>query len=402
MALQDTLRMLSQFQQMDAREQQQRLSQQQFDFQKQKFESDQTEDARVVSEREGLIEAMRRGTSATNEQIVGGPGPFNPSDPKDLALIMEEAPEYAKLLLRNQGVQALQTPGGTDVGLKLLKESDADTSADKSVFGQQLRGLGTDLLFLSQTYGEGKVPRNADELEVMTVAASQDPLYGDKRQDWSNDKTAGRLKFEGVAVDDPTQIIISDSKRGNQYRGASAGDSLKQQLTTATTEETGSLAVYEDLYSVSEELEGLFNDTLIGPFQGNIERMKSVFVDTPEFTKFKSIADRLRTIVYGFSGKQINETELVWLDGLLPKVYNPDENFLARLTSIKDWVADKQEAQLNEMRSARRFTGTKPLREREDQVSPERLKEFRDKMDKKLGVIEKPVEPKRIRIKLGG
>jgi hypothetical protein len=129
--------------------------------------------------------------------------------------------------------------------------------------------------------------------------------------------------------------------------------------------------------------------------------MKSVFVGTPEFTKFKSMADRLRTIVYGFSGKQINETELIWLDGLLPKVYNPDENHLQRIESIQDWVADKQQAQLIEMKNARRFTGTKPLREETPGVSDERLEQFRKDMDKKIGPIGSD-EPKRIRIKLGG
>jgi hypothetical protein len=394
MALKDTMAMIAQFQNMDIREQQ-------LVMQQQKFQADQ-DVAQQGQDFSQLLGQAAQGAVAPqaaqyNQLLEQGP---LPEQQQELAQQFNPDPSTQDRLNAMLEASLQSTNPNALAGSATISGLLPDAGKDKAVFGQQLRGLGTDLLFLSQTYGGGKVPRNADQLEEMTVAASQDPLYGDKRQEWANDKTAGRLKIEGVAVDDPSQLVITDSKRGLQYRNESAGDTLKQQLTTATTEETGSLAVYSDLYDVSAELEELYDETLVGPFEGNVERMKSVFVGTPEFTKFKSMADRLRTIVYGFSGKQINETELVWLDGLLPKMYNPDENFIARLTSIKDWVADKQEAQLNEMRSARRFTGTAPLREREDQVSPERLKAFREKMDKELGVVGETVEPKRIRIKL--
>lgn len=264
-----------------------------------------------------------------------------------------------------------------------------------------MRGLGTDLAFYSHYYGDGKIPTNQKELEAMTTRAAKDQMFNDKRQEWSNMRTAGKFQNEGVAADDPSQLIIYDPKRGIQYRGASAGDTLNQTLSAATTEESGSLAVYRDLYNASDDIKELFTANLTGPFQGNINRMAATFKDMPEYTTFKAKADRLRTIVYGFSGKQINETELDWLKGILPQIYNPDANFLARLESIQEWVADKQEAQLIEMRNARKFTGTSPLRtQSKPGVSDEQLKAFREEMDKTLGGAPS-AEPKRIRIKVG-
>jgi hypothetical protein len=374
------MQMLSMLDQMKSRKQQ--MGQQQAEFGQK-----QDEYQRLLQQQQQRDAAQQRGVAATNAQIVGGPGAFDPNNPTDLATIMQEEPAYMDTLLQNQAAQALQAPGSQELGLQLLQEQRVSDNAGSSVFGQQLRGLGTDFEFLVHQYNDGKIPTNTAQLEEVTVRAAADPAFGERRQKWANDRTADKMSVVGVASDDPTQIIINDNKRGFQYRGMSGGDALAQVLKDANEQETNTLATYRDLYSVAEELQADFNETLTGPFDGNINRMASVFKGTPEYSTFKSKLDRLRTIVYGFSGKQINETELEWLTGLLPQIYNPDENFLAKLKSLQEWVADKQEAQLLEMKSARRHTGTKSLREKPVGVSDERLSNFKSTLDKKLGVI---------------
>lgn len=345
------------------------------------------------------------------EEYVGDVGgAFDISNPEDRALIQQEAGvNLPQAPIQNQ-IQAMlgtaltqQSPEALDKAKTLATMlGTVDTSSnERSVFGQQLRGLGTDLLFISQNYGGGKIPQNREELEEMTIAAANDPEYGEKRQEWANDKTSGRFSVEGVSADDPSSLIITDTKRGQQVTTKSQGDALNQTLSNATDDQIKSLETYRDLYDVGGELEALYDESLVGLFDGNIEAFKSRFVGTPEYTKFKNVADRLRTIVYGFSGKQINETELEWLTGILPQLYNPDENFLAKLESIKDWVADKQAAQLIEMRNARRYSSTKPLKE-DSGTDPAKLRAMQKEVDARIKEQEETAQKvKRIRIKIG-
>jgi hypothetical protein len=373
MAIQDTLNMIKTLQGMDMQEQQMAMQKEQ----QSRLMAAEKEKLRI---RGSLGNAVQQAASGLN---TGGDLGLDPTTQQGRGQIFQEsgndaAMEYMIPQMMGQG------PEGLETARKLMGEQRQAAGGD--VFGQQLRGMGTDLLFLSQEYGGGKVPTNQAELQDMTVKAAQDPAFGEKRQEWANNRTAGKFQDVGVAADDPNDLIIFDPKRGMQYRTRSGGDALSQLLTTATADESGSLAVYKDLHSVTEELMANFDENLVGLFDGNIENMKAKFTGTPAFTKFKSLSDRLRTIVYGFSGKQINETELVWLDGILPKMHNPDENYMARLESISEWVADKQNAQLSTMRSNRRFSGVEGLKTEGKGVSDERLKAFRDKLDKEMGV----------------
>lgn len=87
----------------------------------------------------------------------------------------------------------------------------------------------------------------------------------------------------------------------------------------------------------------VYDKSLTGPIQGRLRNWLSVIKNDPRFARFKHKVARLRSIVYGLSGKQINKSELEWLrKKILPNFNQPDENFIAVLFEVVHWVKQKR------------------------------------------------------------
>lgn len=244
-----------------------------------------------------------------------------------------------------------------------------DKSNRDAVFGQQLRGLGVDMYFLSHNYGGGKIPTTAEELEVMTRAAAKDPDFKRKRTDWSNMRIANTMESKGLSAVDPTKNVVQD-RFGNQFLMDSKGDTIDQRLTNPTTEETTKLHEYGNTFREIGDIREEFEADFVGLFDGNWNNVKSKFANSAAFQRFKSKSNQLRTIIYGLSGKQINQTEQEWLDTILAKIYQPDENFQANLDVLEEWVRDRHNSYLIELRNARRYTSSTPLPQTSGSGSP--------------------------------
>lgn len=95
----------------------------------------------------------------------------------------------------------------------------------------------------------------------------------------------------------------------------------------------------EDAILNAREVGTLFNKALVGPAAGNLGKLKSMVANNPEFQRLRTTVARLRAIIYGLSGKQINESEQAWLQNeILPSLTNPDENFQTNLETFKEWA----------------------------------------------------------------
>lgn len=105
----------------------------------------------------------------------------------------------------------------------------------------------------------------------------------------------------------------------------------------------------------------IFDKSLTGPFQGRFRNFMSWFRNDPRFVAFKQKSARLRAIVYGLSGKQINRTELEWLKNeILPRFTQPDENYIAVLYEVLDWVKQKRKRSMKSYESMGYIVGGEP------------------------------------------
>jgi hypothetical protein len=82
---------------------------------------------------------------------------------------------------------------------------------------------------------------------------------------------------------------------------------------------------------------------LTGVVSGRARKFGTRFFSDEEAQKLRSRVGQLRTIIYGLSGKQINESEQKWLyDEILPNMSNPTENFEVALDEFENWVKTKK------------------------------------------------------------
>lgn len=87
----------------------------------------------------------------------------------------------------------------------------------------------------------------------------------------------------------------------------------------------------------------IYDKGQVGAVTGRARKFGSKFFNDEESTRLQARLGQLRTIVYGFSGKQINEQEQEWLNTqIIPQLENPDENFTARLDELDKWLKQKR------------------------------------------------------------
>jgi len=76
-----------------------------------------------------------------------------------------------------------------------------------------------------------------------------------------------------------------------------------------------------------------------GPVTGRARKLGSRFFSDKDAQTLVSTIGQLRPIIYGLSGKQINEAEQEWLTNeILPSLSQPDENFDVTLEIFNNWV----------------------------------------------------------------
>jgi hypothetical protein len=167
---------------------------------------------------------------------------------------------------------------------------------------------------------------------------------------------ANTKKIIGVSAYDPDSVVVED-RFGKQSLAPSAGDTIKQELKDLTTEEVNKLDSYKNTLTEIDAVKDAYNEIFTGPVQANWNQAKSWVMNTPEYQKLKTRGDKLRSIVYGLSGKAINETELAWLNRILPKLAQPDENYLTNVRELEQWIKDRQANYRVSLRDARRNIG---------------------------------------------
>ncbi|MDI6741618.1 MAG: hypothetical protein QMD11_02670 [Smithella sp.] len=113
----------------------------------------------------------------------------------------------------------------------------------------------------------------------------------------------------------------------------------KQRLPVETSNDIAQGMTY--LQTV-DKIKGLYNKALAGPAAGRANIAAQHIMNNPEFKAAQFNIGTLRTIVYQLSGKQINETELKWLErDILPSLKQPNENFAANLKQLDEWLTLK-------------------------------------------------------------
>ena len=112
------------------------------------------------------------------------------------------------------------------------------------------------------------------------------------------------------------------------------------------TEVKQQLASLDDNLKSIEEIRGVVGRSNIGgPVTGRARKLGSRFFSDPDAQRLISLAGQLRTVIYGLSGKQINESEQKWLETeILPNIMQPDENFDVTIDVFEDWVNRRKQS----------------------------------------------------------
>ena len=82
---------------------------------------------------------------------------------------------------------------------------------------------------------------------------------------------------------------------------------------------------------------------ITGVVKGRVRKFGTKFFSDTEAETLKRRLGQLRTIIYGLSGKQINESEQIWLqEEIIPQMQQPTENFEVALNEFEAWVKRKK------------------------------------------------------------
>jgi hypothetical protein len=131
------------------------------------------------------------------------------------------------------------------------------------------------------------------------------------------------------------------ANRWEQVKGE-AEAKWKLAPDTARTMETSLVDNGNSVKSVEEVLN---RGSLVGPVAGRTQKLGNRFFNNAEFETLRARVGQLRTLIYGLSGKQINESEQDWLQNdILPAVDQPDQNFEAKLKELKSWLVRRRTA----------------------------------------------------------
>ena len=147
-------------------------------------------------------------------------------------------------------------------------------------------------------------------------------------------------------------IPVIAGKMGEKQTGPQVAEP-KDKPKPPTAEVAGRMTALKNVADSSTEIndiintqlaaEGLTLDDMTGPVKGRYRQFMSKWFDDPEFEKFKTSLSKLIPVVYGLTGKQLNQWELTWLQTeILPEITQPTANFLERFKDFNDWVKTRR------------------------------------------------------------
>jgi len=175
------------------------------------------------------------------------------------------------------------------------------------------------------------------ELEALRQANPNDPRIP------QYEKYIQRI-VEGIptyqAIDVEGEGITPWNPRKGEFVGQPTGKFKPAPASTKTT-----YTWIQDNLDTMDKLKSMSDlyDANTGLFTGSIKNIIAKGVDSPEYQTLRSTLQQMRTIVYGFSGKQINEQEQQWLNNeILPEMSNPTDNFVAKMNVLDAWLQDKE------------------------------------------------------------
>lgn len=179
---------------------------------------------------------------------------------------------------------------------------------EKTLFGQLTKVPEGTQIFMGEA-GPGTV---ANQLEAFGRAQRQinDFTQNPENADLSKDFKAG-------VVTNPKGQLVLDIKAKDK----------------PTAEQIKSREFLELLKAKVDRINVLAKEkSKIGPIQGRFAKAKGALIGgEPVATELNQLLDSLIMRVYMLSGKQINETELRFLQGIQPQVKDPDDTFDTKL-----------------------------------------------------------------------
>jgi len=149
---------------------------------------------------------------------------------------------------------------------------------------------------------------------------------------------AGERPYFSTVVDRDGNVKVFDTRTGKFI------ESSNTVIKAAPTEVRMFVSALDNNLSSIKGIRDINNrGDLTGVISGRARKFGTRFFSDEEAQKLRSRVGQLRTIIYGLSGKQINESEQKWLyDEILPNMSNPTENFEAALDEFEKWVKTKK------------------------------------------------------------
>lgn len=175
--------------------------------------------------------------------------------------------------------------------------------------------------------------------------------------------------FMGTGPGGKPLIMSSKGKPNIRTANIPGGGAINPKTTARlSAEQQKAISDLGDIERIASEVEKEFSPNFVGPIVGRARGFSSKFVKDPEFTAFRNKASQLRAVVYGLSGKQINEAELKWLkEEILPQLSQPSANYKATLKVLREWVKKKKTNTMNAFKQQGYIVGdpTQPSFEKE-------------------------------------
>ena len=151
-----------------------------------------------------------------------------------------------------------------------------------------------------------------------------------------------------------TMAEVFDARKGTFGLSKPAGIGKPKIDPTLPASEASDLGTLKELQGTVGNIKKILLDDkgnlmrgdLLGPIEGRTQEQLSKLISNPDFIKLKHNTVQLRQVVYGLSGKAINENELKWLnEKILPSIENQDDNYLVNLNEFNDWLGRKSQTQ---------------------------------------------------------
>ena len=151
-----------------------------------------------------------------------------------------------------------------------------------------------------------------------------------------------------------TMAEVFDARKGTFGLSKPAGIGKPKIDPTLPASEASDLGTLKELQGTVGNIKKILLDDkgnlmrgdLLGPIEGRTQEQLSKLISNPDFIKLKHNTGQLRQVVYGLSGKAINENELKWLnEKILPSIENQDDNYLVNLNEFNDWLGRKSQTQ---------------------------------------------------------